>query len=94
MKTMHLRYSLMSAFDSNENRHAQLVMRELGIKYQHATPQSMVDQWWFWNCTNVPKELPAYIDELKVNPMDVIGYGLSPEQAISIHDAAQDGVMS
>lgn len=79
---MHLRYCCMTAgFDCNENRHPQVVMKELGITYQHATPQSIADQWWFWNCQNVPAVLPSFLKELTVKPHDAIGWGLSKEAA-------------
>jgi hypothetical protein len=61
-------------------------MRELGIKYQHATPQSLGDQWWFWNCENVPSELPKFLSPLDINPIDCVGYGLSAGDAKSIRD--------
>ena len=82
MKTNHLRYDIMKAgLECNENRHPQVVIRELGITYQEATPQSICDQWWFWNCGNLPKKLPDYLTPLNLNPMDCIGYGLSKEDA-------------
>lgn len=79
---MHLRYDCYgAAMGSKETRHAQLVMRELGITYQHATPQSMGDQWWFWNCENVPETLPQFIKEVKLDPMKYIGWGLDEATA-------------
>jgi hypothetical protein len=85
--TRHLRYDLMTAgMGCNENRHAQVVMRELGITYQHATPQSICDQWWFWNCECVPETLPAYLSDLNLDPMKCIGYGLSLEDAQRIRE--------
>jgi hypothetical protein len=81
---MHLRFSMMSAFYCNEKRHPQVVMKELGIAYQHSTPQSIADQWWFWNCENVPETLPKYLDVLSVDPMECVGYGLSKEDAEKI----------
>ena len=84
---MHLRYSYMVAdIDCKEDRHAQAVMRELGITYQHSTPQSMGDQWWFWNCENVPDPLPEYLTELTLDPMEQVGWGLSQENAEKIRD--------
>lgn len=81
----HLRYDYMRAgMTYNENRHAEVVMAELGITYQLATPQSICDQWWFWNCDNVPDSLPAYITPLGLDPMDCVGYGLSKADAESI----------
>lgn len=73
---MHLRLDLHQVTE-----HAQKVMAGLGITYQHATPQSMGEQWWFWNCENVPDPLPPFLSELKVKPHDAIGYGLSQEMA-------------
>ncbi len=82
---MHLKYDYMTAqIEHEENRHAQEVMCELGITYQHSTPQSMGDQFWFWNCKNIPKKLPEYLIKLDANPMDCIGFGLSQEDAEKI----------
>lgn len=80
----HLRYDLYDA----PGKHPQEVMRELGITYQHSTPQSMGDQWWFWNCENIPSTLPKYLSELNVKPHDAIGYGLSKEDADKIASAS------
>ncbi len=81
---MHLKFNYNGAWDSKDNRHAQTVMKELGITYQHSTPQSLGDQFWFWNCKNIPEALPEYITELTANPMECIGYGLSKEDAEKI----------
>lgn len=87
-KLMHLRYDYTAAaFECKENRHAQLVMKELGITYQLSTPQSMGDQFWFWNCENIPEKLPVYLTELKVeDPFKMVGYGISKEDAQNIID--------
>ena len=77
---MHLRFNIYGS----PNGHPQQVMKELGITYQHATPQSIGDQWWFWNCQNVPDPLPDYITVLDVTPSDAIGFGLNKEDAIRI----------
>ena len=77
---MHLRFYM----HGSPNLHPQQVMKELGITYQHATPQSMGDQWWFWNCQNVPEPLPDYITVLDIEPHDAIGWGLSKEMADEI----------
>ena len=81
----HLRYDYIGAsMTYNESRHAKVVMAELGITYQIATPQSVCDQWWFWNCDNIPYILPTFITPLIIDPMDCIGYGLSKADAESI----------
>jgi hypothetical protein len=64
-------------------------MKSLGITYQHVTGQSMADEVWFWNCENVPELLPPYITKLKINPHDVIGYGLSKMMADKIAEEAE-----
>jgi hypothetical protein len=66
MTKMHLRYSYQAAPPG----HAQTVMRSLGIAWTDSTPQTMGDQWWFWNCTNVPEPLPPYLTKLDANPTD------------------------
>lgn len=80
----HLQYDLISASMASENRHALTVMAELGITYQHATPQSIHDSWWFWNCENLPAVLPEYLTELKVDPMKCIGWGMDEPTARAI----------
>lgn len=42
----HLRYDCIGAAYAGKSRHPQ-VIRELGIMYELAIPQSMGDQWWF-----------------------------------------------
>lgn len=68
------------------NEHPQATMKRLGITYQHSTPQSMGDQWWFWNCENVPDPLPIHFSILSLDPMELIGWGLSQEDAEKIMD--------
>lgn len=88
----HLRYCMMGAMiNHDESRHPQKVMKELGIDYQHATPQSMGDQWWFWNCENIPDDIPGFITDLNLDPMECIGYGLSKENAEKIRDYENEG---
>ena len=59
---VNLRFDMMTASMSfKENRHPQKVMKELGITYQKAIPQSLGDQWWFNGCENIPNKLPGFI---------------------------------
>ena len=80
--TVHLKLDLYLC-----NVHAQERMRELGITYQHATPQSLYESWWFWNCENVPDPLPEDLSILRLDPLDVIGNGLNKEMAMKIKAA-------
>jgi len=83
----HLRFDILwAAYNNQEQKHPQEVMKELGITYQHATPQSLGDQWWFWNCENIPDPLPLYLEFIELNPMDCIGWGLSAEDATKIRN--------
>ncbi len=83
----HLRFDCMYGMLDGEEApqgHPQEIMKRLGITYQHATPQSLGDQWWFWNCENIPEELPPYLEVADWNPMEMIGWGLSKENAEAI----------
>ena len=68
-------------------KHAQVFMKELGITYKHAVPQSIADCWQFW-CCEVPDyiELPEQLEIREVNPIDFVGYGLSDEKAMELAD--------
>lgn len=72
---LHLRYDCMGACYGEEYRHPQKVMQELGINYEDAIPQSMGDQWWFFNC-QYNGELPKYIEEMKADEWMVNNYKL------------------
>ena len=87
----HLRFSYESAQRTyNENRHAEIVIKELGIKYQIGTPQSMSNSFWFWNCTNVPNDLPAYITKLDIeDAMAYVGWGISEQEAVLIQSTKE-----
>ncbi|AUR85571.1 hypothetical protein NVP1076O_66 [Vibrio phage 1.076.O._10N.286.51.B7] len=57
---MNLRYDMYSS----PNNHPQKVMEALGITYKYVVPQSIADQWWFYDCENVPSALPEYLTKL------------------------------
>jgi hypothetical protein len=75
---------MITAFKLDVNNHPQEIMKDLGITYQHCTPQSISDEWWFWNCKNIPTILPEYLCILDINPTDCIGWGLSEQKANEI----------
>ena len=81
IKLKHLR---LSVGPGTPDAHAMKQMSRLSITYSHSTPQSMGDQWWFWNCENVPEVLPAFLTDLKLDPAKVVGYGLSEDEAQKI----------
>lgn len=82
-----MRFSLIGAYYVGEERHAQVVMSDLGIKYQHSTPQSISDEWWFWNVSNLPEELPPFLSFNEVvNPYKYVGWGLTEEMADNLQE--------
>lgn len=83
---VNLKFCLRTAYENGITEHPQKVMKDFKIEYQHATPQSMGDCWWFWNCENVPDELPVFIKTIDLNPMEMVGFGLSKIDAIKIRD--------
>lgn len=82
----HLFYDIWTADTENVKGHPQSVMAELGITYQIAVPQSVQDGWQFWNCENIPVELPSYLTIQEWDPMKFIGWGLSQKDAEKIRD--------
>lgn len=77
----HLSYSLKS---SPADRHALDVMKDFGITYQIAVPQTISDCWQFWNCENVPEPLPRFLKVMDMQPEDAVGYGLSKADCAAI----------
>lgn len=77
----HLKFWMQSAYESGVKDHPQNVMADLKITYQHATPQTVGDQWWFWNCENIPDPLPEFLEEFNGEPKKYIGWGLTEELA-------------
>jgi hypothetical protein len=63
MKAKLINYSCMAANIAGEYRHPQIVMRELGIVWQQSVPQSAIDSWEFWDCENLPENLPEFLSE-------------------------------
>ena len=69
---INLKYDYYSAIDHGQHRHAIDAMYDLGIEFEHSVPQSLIDEYWFFNCSNVPDKLPEYISILQADPRDWI----------------------
>ncbi|MFA5423366.1 MAG: hypothetical protein WC374_05865 [Phycisphaerae bacterium] len=67
---MHLILNYRDANECGIHGHAQTIFRELGINYELAMPQSIADQFWFFNCTNIPEPLPIFLKVLDVKVKD------------------------
>lgn len=61
-KMIHLDFQYLDAQEAGDNRHAQQAFKDLGIEYEFAVPQTMGDCWWFFNCKNIPENLPSHIN--------------------------------
>lgn len=80
-----IRVDLMDAAYRGDTRHAQQIVKDLGItNYQIAVPQSISDSWEFWNCIGVPDVLPTFVRLWDADPHKRIGYGLSQKDADDI----------
>ena len=47
--------------DMKPHRHAQEVIKELGILYKDCFGDSMCERFIFLNCSNIPETLPPYV---------------------------------
>lgn len=75
-------YSMIGASYAGESRHPQIVLKELGINYKFAIPQSLYDSWWLFGCSDVPSELPEFITAKDFGDYHkLVGWGLSAEMA-------------
>lgn len=90
MKESCIVYSLRRADESGVRQHAELQMKQLGITYIEAVPQSMYDSWEFWGCDNIPEDLPEYLKAYNNSPLNYIGFGLSAIEAIKLYQAISD----
>lgn len=54
-----------------------ITAQDLGIDYSKAVPQTMGEQTWYFNCQNVPEELPDGWSIIEGELEKFIGYGLS-----------------
>ena len=82
----HLKFCFRTAYEASEKRDAKIVMKDLAITYSHDTPQSIGDQYWFWNCENIPSPLPKYLEVLDIDPLDAVGFGLTEKEAKEIKE--------
>ena len=61
---MNLIYEAYGAALANENRHPQIVMKELGITYEKSEGVAIRDAWFFYGCSNIPEKLPDFINQV------------------------------
>ncbi len=68
---MNLVFDMWDATMSGERRHPQRAMKDLGITYAKAVPQSIAEQWWFFGCEGMPEDLPCYLRELTASSAEI-----------------------
>lgn len=57
------------------SKHPKKFMDDAGIIYSHAVPQTLGDQWWFFNCEKIPDNVEGCISILDIdNPLDLVGF--------------------
>jgi len=59
-----LSFCYRTAYEAGYPQHARNVMHDLGIKFGRSIPQSVGDQYWFFDCEDLPEVLPDYIHKL------------------------------
>jgi len=59
-KKVCLKLDMRGQDEAGKEGHPEEVMSFFGIKYEHAIPQSVGDQWWFIDC-EYDMDLPSYI---------------------------------
>jgi hypothetical protein len=75
---INLTYDMLTArIKHGVTLHPQNELNRLGITYKYAVPQSVSDCWHFWDCKNVPENLPPYIKNMTTDPASFLGHGLS-----------------
>lgn len=63
-----------------EHKHAQSVIKELGITSVKDIPESMGDCWIFYGCENIPECLPGYISVSEMKDHDYQRSGINYEK--------------
>lgn len=68
------------------SEHARDTMTRLGISYFHAVPQSVGDCWWFFNCRNIPDDLPENVKVRDFGDLNkLVGFGLGEDDVRRIY---------
>jgi hypothetical protein len=63
-KMKHLRYDL---YEHEGKKSPAVVIKKLGIIYKYWIPQTIGDQIWILDCSDIPDNLPKAFSELKLS---------------------------
>lgn len=73
--------------------HAQTLMKNLGITYQLAVPQSLYDCWLFFMCEYDPEKWDDSLTVInELDPFALVGHGLSYKDAENITKWVEGGL--
>lgn len=90
MKKVIVNYTAMLP---HEHKHAQHVMRDIGITYEVSHADSMCDRWIFYNCGGLTKKkmsnLPVYIKVFDMTDDDYETSGLRKIKRFSFDTSGQ-----
>lgn len=74
-------YSFIGAARSGQQLHPSEVIKQTGIEYKKWVPQTISDSIQLWGASNIPDDLPSYIEVSEEDPSLWVGLGLSKEDA-------------
>jgi len=64
MKNLRLNM-IQYSFVDKIKKHPQEFINDLGITYKKCEPMPIGDCWLFFDCENIPNELPSFIEILQ-----------------------------
>lgn len=83
-------YDDVGKYDAVFREHPQKVLRDFGITYKKAVPQSIGNQWWFFDVQGDLSQLHKDLYEIKFKDdlSELIGYGLGIQDVINLQGYA------
>jgi hypothetical protein len=61
-QNINLRYCMIGAYENGAKEHPEIEMKKLGIEYESTESFTISECWIFFNCINLPIELPEFLD--------------------------------
>lgn len=62
---MNVTVDYQDAFNAGDNRHAADILRSLGITWKRSEGVMHINSFRFFDCENIPAELPKYVTASK-----------------------------
>lgn len=61
IKPIDLRYCMQTAYEEGIKMSPRSIIHKLNIQFKKWIPQTLGDQIWLLDCTNIPNPLPKYV---------------------------------